>query len=249
MDPDYLDDMSDLSAERRKLFSRLQLLSETISEKMYEFSHLMKEAEAANWENERTARADSVFDEGIQLNKQYKEILAQIEDGLSPQERVTLEKAEEEDRFRVEEPSRFLRKDLSPELIPQDETKTIEDSLERGLDHLLAHLPSGWMSEQKARLALASDAYLRQPLILTNSRRRTQVGRCTELPLPQQSRDTYRFREIRNLWNAEPQEEESVRWSAKYPKRNANVGHRGMNQFSYIYKGPEPKSRFGRTSV
>jgi hypothetical protein len=143
MEAGDIDAEVNLSPQRRELFAQLKTLHETISVKMHEFSHLMKEAEASGWDEERTQRADAVFDEGVQLNHQYSALLNRIESGLSKEERSRLDRMEEEARFRVEKPARFLKKDLSPDQIPADQAITIEDSLEKGLGHIFSHVPPG----------------------------------------------------------------------------------------------------------
>ena len=62
---------------------------------MHEFSRLLKEAEASDWDEEHTRRADAVFDEGAQLHREYSALLDQMESGLSEEERNTLDRMEE----------------------------------------------------------------------------------------------------------------------------------------------------------
>lgn len=166
MTPRDFEAMTDLSPKRKKLFVELAELNERINEELHEFSRSMKEAEASGWSDEQTRRADQVFDQGVRLHRQYSAVLDQLEGDLSDEEKATLDEIERRSKFRLDEQSRFLREELAPSRIPADQTLSIEDSLEKGLDELLNCLPSGWLREQATRLAAAGDSYLRQPLIL-----------------------------------------------------------------------------------
>ena len=148
-----------------------------IRTKLYEHSELMKRAERTDWDAAILADADARMAEARLLQKESKKRLAALEESLTEEERRRLDDLSPR-TMKPDSTSRLWKQELSAKVMEPTTAVSIDDSLNQGLDKILAHIPVNWLHEQQEIGKAFGHGHLRRPLVLYGS------SRADELQIP-----------------------------------------------------------------
>jgi len=164
--------------DRQESLIKLRRLDDAIRTAFQDFSLLMKEAEANDWDDAIIARADARMEVARELQKESNVCLENVEATFTEEERKRMEELETSKArtVRTDEGSRFWKRQLTAAVLDPTTAVNIEDALATGLPKMLAHIPIRWLHEQQKLRAELGDDHLRRPLVLYGTSRVDSVA-------------------------------------------------------------------------